>query len=522
MKHWDKDRIKRIIKRAVTGLFSLGLVLVLIQNEAAAFDAQEVVEQLVKDGSRGIIYLFKWTPLLNGNDARQGENYVTMLNEKNKTISGTNLMKKGDDWAQLQVSENYTPYSYGKRSATDYFYTLGSMGAPIIYNVKDDDDNNGYEHTYWLADSEYPYAPRQAINRDGGGDWDEFSRSYGVDLSGNGAYADWIRDFCDNTIAEKELGLGQYNSKVSYFTLCKVSDGGKFMIMKNIGGKRDPAWQCYGNGNIWCDQEDDNGDRCWFNVWYGDPVAYSSLTQSYTIGGGQTLTLDSETENYRGIYILPTVTLKVEKGGTLAINENVYNDGTILCDGGTVIIQGNGSLSPLSKDGTDSYNTDGKNKIIIQNGGVLIIMPEGKLYTTPKYPMTLINSRLINFGNYVLGGDLELYCSTVENRQGGNILCGWNYEVQDMRACFESEKIENGVLVNGTMVNNYPSTVTVCDSYEHNQKYNWLTGTPVDVQIDLQIRNGSKNYTEKDIAEKIQEAIAANSKNLSGNYRKFT
>lgn len=547
MKHWDKDKIKKYVKRTLVLLFCLGSMVPLMRYDAAAFDAQEVVEQLVKNGSRGIIYIFKWVPLMNGDNALPGTHYVTMLNEKNKCIAGPDILTSGPDNAQLQVSSNYTPYSYThNRQATDIFYTLGSKGAPIIHRVNDDDDNNGYQHTYWLANAEtngasgkatdYMYAPTNAINRDGKGDWDEFSERYGKSLVGNTKYKDWFTEYMKgggggaNDTAKSEklekylqdqgIDLGQYNDDISFFTLCSVGGSdhhGLFHIFKNISHKRDPAWQCYGNGNIWCDQESDTDDRVWFNIWYGYPTAYSTLTQSYVIGSGQTLTLDSETEGYRGIYLLPTVTLKVSKGATLSINETVYNDGTILVDGGTLIIQGNGSLSPMSDDSSSNYSKNGKNKIIVQNGGVVIVMPGGKLYTTSRYPMTLINSRMINFGNYVLGGDLELYSSTVENRQDGKILCGWNYgssanDREDERVLFQDMVVSANNTCSGMTKNNGGSTIYIYDTTAHNQKYDSLVGEENIIGGNIMPKLQSSSEA---MAKLIETAIQNNNANIN-------
>lgn len=533
MKHWSKNRVKRFAGRALALIFCLATLLPLAIHDASAFDSAEVISQV----KRGTLYLFKWTPLMDGDKARSGPNYVTLLNEKNKTIRGTNQVISGPDEAQIEVHSNYTPFSYGDRSSGDVFYTLGSMGAPIINRERDDGDNNGYEHSYWLADEDYPYAPRQAISRNGDGDWDEFADYYFKDLTGNSAYNTWIDDYLydqdmlanmseEQMLAyQRKASLSAYSSDVSFFTLCKANSKGKFMIFKNISNKYDPGWQCYKNGRIWCDQEGDSEDLCWFNVWYGNPTVYSMLQQSYVIRDGQTLTFDSEYESYRGIYIPPTVTLKVEKGGTLAINETVYNDGTILCDGGTVIIQSKGSLSPLSSDDSGTYNTKGKNKIIVQNGGNLIIMPEGKLYTTIAYPMTLIESRLINFGNYVMGGDLEVYSSFVENRQGGKIVCGYNYQGNrdDLRACFENETVsDNGCT---GMYYTHDSKIYLFDTKEHYDTYGWLSQASNPTN-NFVLNNASLSKTllsAANLKSKINDAIHANAANLSDTkYTMFT
>ena len=514
MKHWNKDNFKRLVKRGAAALLCAAAILPLTTTRSEAVDAAEIVSKI---DMSGLIYIFKWTPLLDGDKARSGTNYATMLNEKNMVIRGPDRMFSGPDCAQIYVNSNYTPFNYGYRSAGDVFYTIGSMGAPIIHCVNDDTDNNGFQHSYWFADSEYPYAPRNAVSRNGSGDWDEFAEYYFKSLTGNSAYAHWIDDFCSArsgyTVNFSKIDLGQYNEAVSFFTLGSAHNDpggypGKFVIFKNISHDRDPAWQCYANGRIWCDQESDEGDRCWFNIWYGDPTVYSVLKQSYEISDGQTLTLDSTATSYRGIYIPPTATLKVNKGGTLAINECVYNDGTILCDGGTVIIQNSGMLAPLSDDGKGNYSTNGKNKIVVQNGGTIIIMDGGKLYTTKAYPMTLINSRLINFGGYVLGGDLELYSSFVENRKGGKIVCGYNYEGsrQDLRATFENATIYD-TFCSG-MQSNYATKIKVYDTEAHYKEFGWCSNEGA-----LTMNSGAVVFTKTtDLQSTIDTAISNTAK----------
>lgn len=161
--------------------------------------------------------------------------------------------------------------------------------------------------------------------------------------------------------------------------------------------------------------------RIRMNMWDGVPTMYSTLTQSYNICDGQTLSLNAE-EGFNGVYIPKAMKLVVQPGGTLSISENVYNDGTIINNGGTVVVQAGGSLVNLA--------ADGRNEITVNNGD-FIIMPEtkvgdttypaGRVYINSNYPMTMINSRLINFGYLILGGNLNLYSSFIENRKGGVI-----------------------------------------------------------------------------------------------------
>ena len=139
MKHWNKDNFKRLVKRGAAALLCAAAILPLTTTRSEAFDAAEIVSKI---DMSGLIYIFKWTPLLDGDKARSGTNYATMLNEKNMVIRGPDRMFSGPDCAQIYVNSNYTPFNYGYRSAGDVFYTIGSMGAPIIHCVNDDTDNN--------------------------------------------------------------------------------------------------------------------------------------------------------------------------------------------------------------------------------------------------------------------------------------------------------------------------------------------------------------------------------------------
>ena len=163
---------------------------------------------------------------------------------------------------------------------------------------------------------------------------------------------------------------------------------------------------------IWGEFEAPWETRCKFNLWLGEPTAYSTLTKDFTVQSGMTLNLNAA-EGFDGVYIPAGITLTVNPGGTLAINETVYNDGTIINNGGTVIIQSEGRLSNLA--------VDGKNEIIMKNGD-FIIMPGGALYTNADCAMTLGNSRLINFGTIAMGGNMFLYSSFLENRESGVIV----------------------------------------------------------------------------------------------------
>lgn len=402
---------KKWIKRAASLLLGGAMLLPMLCTGAEAVDSGDVTANVVN----GQVAIVKWVPIISASDFPEGDNYITVLTNKGWTIHGDDILIDGPDDGQLVTSGNYTPYSYSGngRKSTDIFYTVGTMGAPMFRRQGWDGDNKGYEHSIFLAQDEYPYCPTVGLKRDD----DELDNESWVSAS---KIEDGIKKYCGDKNA---FNLAQYNSPVAYWTVANYEKNssnypGKFCIFKNWSNSRDPGWQNYDNGNIWCDQEGDWEDLAAFNMWAGKPTMYSTLTQSYTVSDGQTLNLNAE-EGFSGVYVPKNVTLTVNKGGTLSVNETMFNDGTIINNGGTVIIQSKGRISPMASDGL--------NKIVVMNGGALIIMEGGALYTPEDTPMILAQSRLINFGTYVMGGNLYLYSSFVENRKGGTIMADLNF-----------------------------------------------------------------------------------------------
>ena len=130
--------------------------------------------------------------------------------------------------------------------------------------------------------------------------------------------------------------------------------------------------------------------------------------------------------------------------------------------------------------------------------------------------MVLIGSRMINFGSYLMGGNLELYASAIEIREDGKILSGYNVKEDYKRPMFESAKISEIVAGNDTNIgytNSY-STIVVYDMQENLDNLKWLVGDPVQgALIDLH------SYTSAaELKNQLQTAISSNSSKLNQNF----
>lgn len=177
------------------------------------------------------------------------------------------------------------------------------------------------------------------------------------------------------------------------------------------------------------DQSDDgkDEDRC---IWYiGEYKHFSALVGKTTVGSGQILSISEndyigaggdDEASQNGVIIPNGSKVIVEKGGILAIEGNVINNGTIENRGGTILIKKGGSIFPFQQGTKPTTNGCGTLKCV---GGDIIIQEGGALYAglfdtngaaCPFYldeSSVLINQGLLVYGNMRLGNGsrVELY-----------------------------------------------------------------------------------------------------------------
>lgn len=473
----NKTKLKKYGRRALTLLSSLAMMLPLLTVPVQALSSANITAKV----RNGQVPIFKWEAMTSPRDLPKGATYVLALTENNqvwRNASGVELPTRSAadvggfgfntyDGSNTMDGREFNDIGHPQ----DVFYTVGDGLNPLVLSYTGDWDstNCGPKVSVWATrDDKITVNGLQKINttlyamtensdynlvdtikeyRNAKAGRDYFNTMLTLH-PGDKDYIKWrdedqarmakygieVVDFVQ-AVSNQQNGIGEnplkdVHSKVSKFTLClrdtssgKENSGisGNFVFTDEVTWNNpslrvgtteagydsdDAEWN-----KVWCERESSWSGRGHFNLWKGTATMYSALTQSYEIGAGQTLTLNAE-EGFDGVYIPLSVKLVVQPGGTLAINESVYNDGTIINNGGTVIIQSKGSVTNLG--------TDGKNEILVKNGD-LIIMPGGALYTNPDYPMVMANSRLINFGYFIMGGDLMLYSSFLENREGGVI-----------------------------------------------------------------------------------------------------
>ena len=452
------------LRRTAALVCMLAVLCPMMVQSVGGVESVDVLSQAVD----GTILLFKWRSIYSIGEIEAGEHYVALLSEKSTSIG---YADGGSSWSGGKYLQCRNPwlanmgfyFSEWNFPHNQICYSVGSMGSPIMWWDGSSKDGSNIDcpqvsMVYCNKDGD----PKYAINRNG-----DYELSGGALNNGDGAYNDYARKLTTNT---RTKDLGQFCYDNNWWSVCYPSkDSGRdcFCFFKNLSAKRDPGWKIDGDKDLWCEQDKDWEDYCYFNLFIGEPTLYSTLTRDYWVKDNSTLNLNAEEESNAGVYIPKGITLTVEKGGTLCINETCYNDGTIICDGGTIVIQEKGKLCPFA--------SDGMNKIIVKNDGVLINMAGGRVYTTADYPIEFAESRLINFGTFVTGGNLYLYSSFAENREGGNLLIGYDYNDKKSRPNFASADL-NGAgwgSING--MSEKAGKIVTYDTQSHYVSYGVLT-----------------------------------------------
>ena len=154
-------------------------------------------------------------------------------------------------------------------------------------------------------------------------------------------------------------------------------------------------------------------------VYIGEKLRFSAINGGTTVGENQILSITpgryisdtGEGEPATGVILPEGETLTIKKGGVLSISGQFINNGTIVNDGGTILIRDGGSIYPFLQ-GSDT-TTGGCGKILC-NGGDIIIKEGGALFaglqdeSKNRVPFRLNGgSTLVNMGLMVYGG-LEL------------------------------------------------------------------------------------------------------------------
>ena len=167
-------------------------------------------------------------------------------------------------------------------------------------------------------------------------------------------------------------------------------------------------------------------------IYFGTLYRYSAIKEDTTIGSGQILSITKskyldtkgKEQSQDGVLLPPGKTLTIEKGGILSVEGDFINNGTIINNGGTILIKKNGTIFPFRNSTGIAENGCGTIKCL---GGDIIIKEGGALYAglndefgffvpfNVDEGSTIINQGLMVYGSMRLGKGttLELYDNSV-------------------------------------------------------------------------------------------------------------
>ena len=171
-----------------------------------------------------------------------------------------------------------------------------------------------------------------------------------------------------------------------------------------------------------------------FTLYIGKPVVYPAVRQNYVVGEDQFMHISQNGA------MLKNVTITVAKGGVLSIESWFMNNGRIIVDGGTLIVQ-NGS-NPLGDEEADDtedsvmmpfadIHPTVSGSLELRNGGELIVLTDARaVFSNIK---ARSGSSILNNG-LLLAEIVDLEEATLENRKGMTMFIGYDFrEIQGLR-----------------------------------------------------------------------------------------
>lgn len=150
----------------------------------------------------------------------------------------------------------------------------------------------------------------------------------------------------------------------------------------NLSGVSDAYWFPHGGASVNADGGDwtENRTACGFKVFIGLPEEVPLIDRDFTVEAGEVEVWDG-----KSMSITHGTQVTIEEGATLVVRSLIYNNGVIVVDGGTLVVQGvvdsdAGYTTTMRCTGTpDEEACPGT--IYVMNNGQLIVEDSGVLLT---------------------------------------------------------------------------------------------------------------------------------------------
>ena len=187
---------------------------------------------------------------------------------------------------------------------------------------------------------------------------------------------------------------------------------GSVNIFVNMGGDDEYITRLNNRFDI----SNDNSSGYWeypFRIYAYYPVEYDAIVKSFTIGKGASYCIDKQ------LILEKDVTITVEDGGVLVVDQQLLNNGNIVVNkGGTLVINEGGYIMAYAQDAQGSITLNGGNMIIMDEAKVICDRGEGTM-------LVRNGATILNRGVLMVSDALELRNNSyLKNESMGTVVLG--------------------------------------------------------------------------------------------------
>lgn len=298
------------------------------------------------------------------------------------------------------------------------FFTTDDRDVLYIKYGKTDSDNDnesgGEAPVYMIKLARTPDAPQDYILEPGGQGNDSWIHVHGDEYGYEWTFESYESEFPGDGDDDRMYKV-KYNKPHEDDPRLSVGEGQRFMHCRS----KDYDWNKY----KWF-----LGKKLRFSAIKGDPTIEEG--QILSISASDYVSAEGSPESQNGVILQAGQTITIEKGGILSISGDFINNGTIINNGGVILVENGGSIYPFLQG--DDANAMGCGSIKC-NGGDIIIESGGAIYSGLNCTLTTDNvkrnaafwmdnsSTLVNYG-LVCCGEMRLGdTATIENRNNARL-----------------------------------------------------------------------------------------------------
>lgn len=160
-----------------------------------------------------------------------------------------------------------------------------------------------------------------------------------------------------------------------------------------------------------------------FMMYVGEPTKFDAITNDLVIKNNQAVNISNDT------FLLDGNTITVEEGGLLVINGTFFLNGMIENNGGTVIINDGGVVTPLCATGSEEHGyKSNQGTLMIMEGGVMTLDSANR-EADAETVFSTDESTIMVDGTLMLADEFVIYNSNLDVTVNGGFYVGGMLDV---------------------------------------------------------------------------------------------